>query len=274
MLASIIMHFRPLEKARLGKTPERSLHALFLELVREADEEIAAKLHKAASLKPFTVSPLRGKLTWQDERPLVSPEETYKVRFTTLSEEALAPFNYSVTGHYIYKRPLTLDGVPFVIEDVLLTPERSQGWARLSSYEVLYQEAGDERSITLGFFSPTTFRTGDVNLLFPLSVSVFGSLYRKWQAFSGIPLDEGLMDFVEKHVVEERYRLATKVVKYGPQYQLNGFVGRCRYRILGKDRRRVRELNLLADFALFAGVGQKTTMGMGQCKRIKRPMGQ
>jgi len=268
MLASIIMRLRPLEEARLGKTPGRSLHALFLELVREADEEIAARLHASTALKPFTVSPLRGKLAWRDERPLVSPEESYRVRFTTLSEEALAPFNYSVMGHYICKRPLTLDGVPFVIEDVLLTPEGSQGWARLSTYEVLYQEAGDERSITLGFFSPTTFRTGDVNLLFPLPVSVFGSLYRKWQAFSGIALDEGLMDFVEEHVVEERYRLATRVVKYGPQYQLNGFVGRCGYRILGGDRRRVRELNLLADFALFAGVGQKTTMGMGQCRRV------
>ena len=271
MLASVIMRLRPLDNARLGKTPERSLHALFLELVGEADEEIAAKLHKAAPLKPFTVSPLRGKLTWQDERPLVSREETYRVRFTTLTEEALAPFNLSVMGHWIYRKPVTIDGAPFLIEELVIEPEKSRGWAGLSTYQGLYESAGRDCSIELGFFSPTTFRKGDVNLLFPLPVSVFGSLYRKWQAFSGIPLDEGLLDFVEECVVAERYSLKTRVVRYGQEYQLNGFVGRCRYRILREDERKVRELNLLADFALFAGVGQKTTMGMGQARRMKRP---
>ena len=270
MLASVIMHLKPLNNARLGKTPERSLHALFLELVREADEEIAAKLHKTASLKPFTVSPLRGKLTWQDEHPLVSAEETYRVRFTTLTEETLAPLHFSVMGHYVYKKPVTIDGEPFLIEELIIEPGKSRGWAGLSTYEGLYESAGREHSIELGFFSPTTFRKGDVNLLFPLPVSVFGSLYRKWRAFSGIPLDEGLLDFVEEYVVAERYSLKTRVVRYGPDYQLNGFVGRCQYRILREDERKVRELNLLADFALFAGVGQKTTMGMGQARRMAR----
>ncbi|MFQ5813177.1 MAG: CRISPR system precrRNA processing endoribonuclease RAMP protein Cas6, partial [Anaerolineae bacterium] len=88
--------------------------------------------------------------------------------------------------------------------------------------------------------------------------SVFGSYKRSWDAFAGIPLSDGLMDFVEEKVVTSRYKLETKVLEAGG-YPLIGFAGTCTYRVMADDPVREREVNALADFALFAGTGMKTT---------------
>ena len=132
----------------------------------------------------------------------------------------------------------------------------------------LREEARAEKRIALRFTSPTTFRTGDVNLLFPLPVSVFGSYLRRWEAFSPIPMVEGVRGFVAEHVVAERYDLETRVVRYG-NFQVNGFTGVCHYRVLRGDEVLMRAVNVLADFALFSGTGQKTTQGLGQTKRVR-----
>jgi CRISPR-associated endoribonuclease Cas6 len=45
-------------------------------------------------------------------------------------------------------------------------------------------------------------------------------------------------------------------------------VGEISYRILGDvEPLVIKQINALADFALYAGVGRKTTMGMGMVRR-------
>ncbi|MFQ6059156.1 MAG: CRISPR system precrRNA processing endoribonuclease RAMP protein Cas6 [Anaerolineae bacterium] len=271
MLASFLVFLRPKALAPLGRTIGRSLHGLLLDLIRQASPELAQRLHGDTPIKPFTVSMLRGRLLRQGDQRLASPDETYQVRYTVLAEDVFAALSHVLLGKYLYHETVSLDGQPFEIVEIAVEPARSGGWARLASYEQLYEEARAEERIVLRFASPTTFRTGDVNLLFPLPVSVFGSYLRKWGAFSPIPLVEGgLLDFVAEQVVAERYELETRVVRYG-NFQVNGFVGVCHYRVLGGDPERVRAVNVLADFALFAGTGQKTTQGLGQTKRIRGP---
>ncbi|GFP33975.1 hypothetical protein HKBW3S42_02315 [Candidatus Hakubella thermalkaliphila] len=51
-------------------------------------------------------------------------------------------------------------------------------------------------------------------------------------------------------------------------YSLIGFQGKCKYTVLSNQNEMTRYLNILADFAFFAGLGQKTTMGMGQVRRL------
>lgn len=47
-----------------------------------------------------------------------------------------------------------------------------------------------------------------------------------------------------------------------------GCVGEISYRILGDVKpEEIKQINALADLALYAGVGRKTTMGMGMVKR-------
>jgi CRISPR-associated endoribonuclease Cas6 len=47
-----------------------------------------------------------------------------------------------------------------------------------------------------------------------------------------------------------------------------GAVGIARYTAVNRDRYWLSVMNLLADFALFSGVGAGTTMGLGQCRRF------
>lgn len=268
MLASFVVFLKPRALAMLGQSVGRSLHGLFLELIRQVNPELAGRLHEDAKLKPFTVSMLQGRFVREDGREVCSPEMTYRVRYTVLEDEVFAGLSHVLLGKQLYREPVVIDGAPFEIVEIAVEPGRSGGWARLASYEQLIEEARTERQIALEFASPTTFRQGDVNLLFPLPVSVFGSYLRRWQTFAPVKIaEEGLLDFVEEYVVAERYELQTKVVSYG-EFQFNGFVGVCQYRVFGNDPARVKVLNTLADFALFAGTGQKTPQGMGQTRRL------
>ena len=57
--------------------------------------------------------------------------------------------------------------------------------------------------------------------------------------------------------------------KTHPCNQFVGCVGKVTYQILGNvDAIALKQLNALADFALYAGVGRKTPMGMGITKRV------
>ena len=48
-----------------------------------------------------------------------------------------------------------------------------------------------------------------------------------------------------------------------------GCVGEINYRILGDVQAiAIKQMNTLANFALYAGVGRKTTMGMGMTRRL------
>ena len=268
MLASFVLFLQPQQAAPLGHSLGRSLHGLFMELIRQASPELAQELHAPARAKPFTISSLQGRFSRAEGRLVASPEETYWVRYTALSEPVFATLSHILLGKVLYRDTVTLEGQPFTVTDIAVEPKEGNPWGGLSTFEWLYERAYPERQITLGFYSPTTFRQGDHNLPLPVPLSVFGGYLYKWRAFCDIPLSEGLLDFVEEQVVVERYRIQTKVMRYSPHHQFVGFTGECTFRVLGEDEQHLREVNGLADFAFYAGTGQKTTQGMGQTRRI------
>jgi hypothetical protein len=47
-------------------------------------------------------------------------------------------------------------------------------------------------------------------------------------------------------------------------------LGQVTYTALDDDRYGLAALNILADFALYSGVGVQTATGMGQCRRVDR----
>ncbi len=269
MLASFVVHLRPHNPAPLGRSAGRSMHALLLNMISQVDPDLSAELHAANALKPFTVSMLQGRFTDYEGRRLAVPGEIYRVRYTVLAERIFAALSHVLLGKQLYNEPVIIDGEPFAIDEIIVAPERTHGWAQLATYEQLLDTASTERQIGLQFASPTTFKQGDANLLFPLPVSVFGSYLRKWEAFCKIPLPAGILDFVESYVVAEKYDLETRMVHYG-EYNFHGFTGTCTYRVLRRQDDMTRALQTLAAFALFAGTGQKTPQGMGQTRTLGR----
>ncbi|MFN8472216.1 MAG: CRISPR system precrRNA processing endoribonuclease RAMP protein Cas6 [Anaerolineae bacterium] len=268
MLASFVVSMRPYREAPIGRTIGRSLHALLLNMLVEVNPAMAQAFHDDAPVKPFTVSMLQGRFTERGYRRFVRPDETYRVRYTVLAVELFEALSYILFEKQLDREAVIIDGHPYQLVDINAEPEVTDGWGRLASFEQMMEEAGIADKLILEFRSPTTFRQGKLQLLFPLPENVFGSYLRRWNGTAPVDLDASkVLDAAVAHVVAERYRLETRVVPYG-EAQYNGFVGYCQYRILTDDIETRRVFNLLADFALFAGTGQKTTQGMGQTRRL------
>ena len=131
-------------------------------------------------------------------------------------------------------------------------------------------QAGTNAStVILEFHTPTAFSSNvrNVTRLFPEPSLVFRSLGKRWNAHAGGPFafDDGLLEELCDGIRVERYALETREVRLSTRASTKGFVGSCEYSV-GRhgsaDRRRF--LRLLGEFAFYAGVGLRTTMGMGQ----------
>ncbi len=268
MFASFVVSLQPQEPASLSGNLGASLHGLFFNLVAQQDGALAERLHADAQSKPFTVSPLRGRMQHQNGRQIALPTNTYWVRYTTLSDELFAALNAILVGKYLYREQVTLCGQSFQVTDVQVEPREDETWACLSSAEELWTRASPAPEITLRFASPTTFKQRGLNLLFPIPANVFHSYREKWNAFTLLPIDDAFIPWVEQNVVVEAHHLQTRSVELGDG-SLRGFTGWVRYGAVDKDPTRLKQLNALADFAFFCGTGQKTTQGMGQTRRIK-----
>jgi CRISPR-associated endoribonuclease Cas6 len=108
-------------------------------------------------------------------------------------------------------------------------------------------------------------------VVLPLPETVFGSLARSWNALApaAFQMDRGaLREYLDEHVVIKRIDdLRTRVLRHRRAFHV-GFLGRVTYGLMAEDEAVRAQLGALADFALYAGVGMKTTMGMGQCRRV------
>ena len=98
--------------------------------------------------------------------------------------------------------------------------------------------------------------------------NVFDSLARKWNEFSDIPIKiDDLLEWVTEYVWVSEHEVRTQVLQFD-RFAQKGFVGTVTYEVKRGTPELAHIVNALADFALYAGVGYKTTMGMGQCRRV------
>jgi CRISPR-associated endoribonuclease Cas6 len=151
-----------------------------------------------------------------------------------------------------------------VITSILGTPQSTQPWANFVSYAQLYEQASDnDREVRFRFYTPTAFRKGQFDTSLPTQEHVFSSLLNRWNEFSGMEFSEQLIE----PIFPSYFDIQTEIVQ-DSRSKFIGCVGSITYRILGKaDPETLKQINTLANFALYAGVGRKTTMGMGMVRR-------
>ena len=273
-LHSIVLTLVPTREATVRATMGHQAHGAFLRAVEESDDALAEVLHTPGlPAKPFTVSALQGAERINRGQLVLSPEETYWLRFTVL---------YPPIFERFMSRFLRGDGRPVVrlgralllIKEIITTPE-GHPWADYTSWPRLAAEAEPEREITLEFLSPTAFGFGQQSwgkkiMVLPLPETVFSSLARTWNNFAPPQLQmdrRALRTYLDEHVVVKRLDdLNTRMLRFRRSYQI-GFTGRVTYGLMADNEIARAQLNALADAALYLGVGYKTTMGMGQCKR-------
>ncbi|NER78285.1 MAG: CRISPR-associated endoribonuclease Cas6, partial [Leptolyngbya sp. SIO1D8] len=164
------------------------------------------------------------------------------------------------------------------ITSILGTPQSTQPWANFCNYEQLYEQASEqERKLTLQFCTPTAFRQRKYDCALPTPSLVFGSLLRRWNHYSGQEFPSDILEAVQPSyfgihtevVTDPRSQFQHTGATTHPCNQFIGCVGKVTYQILGKPSPiAIKQLNTLADFAFYAGVGRKATMGMGITRRI------
>lgn len=268
---SLILNLQPRSPIYPNYLTGKHLHALFLTVVSSVDQNLGNRLHEQKTEKAFTLSPLqlrnaptRGHLLqWQYNRPIAAGTSCWW-RISLLDDTLfghLTPLWLNLNPAHSWH----LGSADLVITSVLGTPQSTQPWANFSSYAQLYEQASDDtRQITFAFATPATFRQGKYDSALPTRECVFHSLLHRWNHFSDIPFPETLTECL----FPSFFDLQTELVHY-PDGKWAGCVGTIGYRILGEvTPETVKQINTLAEFALYSGVGRKTPMGMGMLRRL------
>lgn len=286
MLISLVVLLKPQSPTALNRNVSRAMHGLLYALIAESDPDLARELHESQGPKAFTVSPLLGEFGRKGEARIASPEHWYQVRFTAYEPRTSAALIRALDDRQRGGKGLMVRQGRFDIGEVTVDPARSDGWAGTSDYGQLWETCQPSRSVALEFLTSTAFRLDsrpaadarlpqhqgskahEVKLLFPLAGQVFGGLARRWNAHAPLTIDGIPEACASGEVVVDRYQLETQGYAYANEVVLPGFVGYCGYRVLDGNPELTRQLSVLAEFARFAGVGQKTTQGMGQARRV------
>jgi len=276
MLYSIVLKLAPTREATVRATMGHQAHAAFLRTVRDADPVLAEVLHLPdMPSRPFTVSPLLGVGRAHDRQIRLCPEQEYFLRFTVLYppifERFMARF---LQGE---GRPVIRLGKALLLIKEILTTPGSHPRAGYTSWAQLANQARPDPDIALEFTSPTAFGFGQKEwgkhvVVLPEPRLVFGSLARSWNDLAPPPLQldrKALLIYVKEHAVVKRLDgLRTQMLRFGRAPQV-GFVGQVTYGLMAENAAARCQLNALADFAFYSGVGMKTTMGMGQTRRSR-----
>lgn len=264
MLLSAVVALHPAGEASRPAFLGKAVHALLLRLVSDADTELAAALHDQSETKPFTVSEpmaLRTRGAAGGSPPAYEcflRVTSYDRALSHLLAEKVLP---------AVPRIIALDDRAFSVQGVFLNngdhPLSSQTSFEELAERHLLAPPGPPRRVTLHFASPTTFRSADKNVPLPLPGLVFGGLADRWNAYSPVTVPPDVRRYAEEHVAIPQCNVRTRTVQIAGGKQV-GFVGSCSYVALTDDGYWPRIISLLAAFALYSGVGYKTTMGFGQ----------
>ena len=268
MLIAIVLKLTADRNLALPPHLGRANYAATLRRLEEVTPGLGDVAHAGEGPKPLTCSSLLGHLP-RGGQSLIRAGEEVQVRITGLE----ARISQALARGLLEQPPATweLDGEVFQVTGVVCD-ERQHSWTGQATYQELlstYVHRADEASaqVQLEFGSPTAFSSKGLTMPAPLPYLVFGSLADRWNAFSPIPLASDTRQFVEENVALSRFDLHTRPVQTKNSGLYIGAEGMAQYTAVRRDRYWLVALNVLADFALFSGVGTQTTIGMGQARR-------
>ena len=264
---SLVLNLLPLSPISPQYLSGRHLHALFLALVSSCDRHLGDTLHNSHSDKAFTLSPLQvvrhreNQLQYQHSH-LIPAETPCWWRISLLDDKLFGKLT-QLWLNLNPDQPWHLGSADLKITSIFGTPQSTQPWADACTYTQLYEQAREDRILSFIFTTPTAFRQGKYDTALPTSESVFNSLLKRWNCYSGIAIDALPLD----SVFPSFFNLYTEVVS-DSRSKFIGCTGEISYRLLGNlEPIQIKQINALADFAFYCGVGRKTTMGMGMVRR-------
>ena len=275
MPISTLISLIPETDVTLRPTMGHHAHAAFLAILRKSDPEIAKTLHAQSAQKPFTVSPLIAAAKKRDNRLHIKAGTECKLRFTFLDDELFTHF--SKTFLTFTMPPIRLGEAVFQVRQMVSHATEERSWSGSATYAELVQSAKTDTQMSFRFYSPTAFRRltprGQQTRsdAYPDLVRCYQSWVNKWNAFAPIKLDKTeILAFVTEYGQVTSITTKSRALNFGKHTEI-GWVGTCAcvfYPESSLDENLLRAANCLADFVFYCGTGYKTTMGMGQTRRI------
>jgi CRISPR-associated endoribonuclease Cas6 len=218
----------------------RALHGLFFKNVLKT--KTADLLRQNSSLKPYT---LRYKM--------ISQGAQIKFRLNLLLESFKDILAEELPQKVGYK--FNLDSWIGYIASV--------NCFSLPTYSDILSGANSSEYFCLNF-RKTTFKRGDYDYPLPDPVLVFSNLYNRWNSFSTVKMSEDLPHIWEKNkvLILASSKLSTTMVDLN-QEEIYAFNGIVIFRIAEHSKIVRQQIHALARYAAIAGIGAKTTMGLG-----------
>ena len=259
----------------LRPTMGHHAHAAFLAIIRESNPDLAETLHAQSTQKPFTVSPLIAKMEKRGNLCHIKAGTECKLRFTFLDDELFQHFGKAFLT--LTMPPIQLGKAVFQVRQMVSHATEARSWGKSETYAELVQSAKTDTRMSFRFYSPTAFRRMTPrgqkthNDDYVDLVRCYQSWVNKWNAFAPIKLDKTeILAFVTEHGQVTSVAAESKRQHFGKHIE-SGWVGTYAcvfYPENSLDEHLIRTANCLADFAFYCGTGYKTTMGMGQTRRI------
>lgn len=267
MLTAIKLNLVAEQDAELPPHVGRANYAELLGQFRRLDPQLEALVHDGDGAKPLTCSSLLG--TRSDRRGiLLRAGDRCSVRFTGLTERVSSGLRAALldtppAGWRIVGCRFRVEGV---VCDAAKDPWTGQtSYEKLAAQPILTGESADR--ITLLLDSPVSFKVSGRNYPLPVPDKVFGSLADRWNSFSPVVLSPEMRTFGDEKISISDFYLRSEAVANKGESLIIGGIGRVSYRIFTSDRDWLGVVNMLANFANYAGVGVKTAFGLGQCRR-------
>lgn len=272
MLVSLVLTLTTDKPVRLPAHLGRANYSATLERLTLFDTDLGPDIHDAEGAKPLTCSSLFGNIEYRGRDAQYRRGERYWMRLTGLNERV----SQTLLSALWENKPTEwqLAGHTFQVVDAFCHPQHHP-WSGSTTYEALAERhllgestAQHMNEVTLEFASPTAFKSKELQVPLPLPSLVFGSLVDRWNHFSPVALPEQVRNFGELAVEVNQFDLRSVMVEQKNKSLRAGAMGTASYRAHYQDRYWLGLYQLLADFALFSGVGIQTATGMGQTRRL------
>jgi CRISPR-associated endoribonuclease Cas6 len=261
---SVILELYPIKDVTIPISIGTKSHASFLNLIGQFNPALSARLHDEPRYRPYTVSPLYGGKIL-GERMALKRVQPCHLRVTLLDSGGIWS---ALQTYYQETRPIYMELGDADFRLIRMLIESGTGptkWAGYADWQMLATIAA-QSIITMNFSTATAFSLGERQFcLFPEPSLVWGSLLRTWNRYAPVRMymeKQTIHESLGRHIAVTACKLHHAFLHF-PTYVQKGFVGRCTYH-LNADQQLAEHLTTLAAFAQYAGVGYKTTMGMGQ----------
>jgi CRISPR-associated endoribonuclease Cas6 len=273
------MKLRPTHYDEIPSALGRAAQAWFLGSLAGVNEIVAKTIHDSEGLKPFTISNLmpdsiespQAARMRHDGQIGLTPDQRYTLRITTLNRDLTQLVLNGLLPVWL-SDGVTLHDQTLRVEEIITDTERDL-WAGVTDYADLLAAftTGQgiqhlDRRLAFTFAGPTSFnKTGGQQMPLPLPDLVFGSLLTRWNAYAGSALHPDLLTVIREQVVIHYHRIRSEQVSFERSNRgtVTGFKGDVTYHVQTGDSFWLGQLHTLAAYAVYAGVGVRTAMGMG-----------